>query len=135
MAASGTKKQRTKFEEDIKAPFVSLYSFSTTVAVGDWARFETLGDVARLFPDLVRQLGKRSLDAPIEAVRGFTAREVVLGGASMTLARKPKTRAESGLIVWYDEAGRRDRPCAVEFSFRYGKQEGGVRRANQPRGL
>jgi hypothetical protein len=123
MAAAGTRKQRTKFEEDIKAPFVSLYSFSTTVEVGDRARFETLRDVARLFPDLGRQLGKRSLDAPVEVVRGFTAREIVLGGASMTLARKPKTKAESGLIVWYDAAGRKDRPCAVEFSFRYGNRK------------
>jgi hypothetical protein len=35
---------RTKFEEDIKMPFVSLYSFSTTFKTGDGAILGELGD-------------------------------------------------------------------------------------------
>lgn len=123
MTPAGGRKARRKFEEDIKPPFTSLYSFSTTVQVGPKAAFDHIEDVARLFPDLATRLGRRALGAPLEVVRGFTAREVVLGGGSLTLTRKPKTEAECGLIVWYDEAGAATRPCAVEFSFRYGNRK------------
>jgi hypothetical protein len=41
----------------------------------------------------------------------------------LQLTRKPKTEAECGLIVWHDEAGAAGRPCAVEFSFRYGNKK------------
>jgi hypothetical protein len=40
--------------------------------------------------------------------------------------------AECGLIVWYDDNGARDKPVAVEFSYRYGNKDeeygGGVTR-------
>ena len=123
MTPAGGRRRRTKFEEDIKPPFTSLYSFSTTVQVGPKAAFDRLEDVARLFPDLATRLGRRAMGAPLEVVRGFTAREVVLGGGALRLTRKPKTEAECGLIVWYDEAGAPRRPCAVEFSFRYGNKK------------
>ena len=47
---------KTKFEEDIKAPLVSLYSFSTTVKIDVDAAFTKLRDVSRLFPDLAKRL-------------------------------------------------------------------------------
>jgi hypothetical protein len=49
---------RTKFEEDIKVPFISVYSFSTTIP-SPCDRFLTrLRDVGRAFPDLHNQLDR-----------------------------------------------------------------------------
>ena len=114
------KHARTKFEEDIKAPFVSLYSFSTTVRVGDGMSFSSVGDVARIFPDLCQQCETLGPEEPLELVNGFTARELVVGGGTMRIGRKPATEAECALIVWHPQQGRRTQPCAVEFSYRYG---------------
>jgi hypothetical protein len=122
MNARRGKNVRTKFEEDIKGPFVTLYSFSTTVQAGGRRTFARLDDVAQLFPDLAGRLERLSLDEPISVVKGFTAREVVLGGGELRLAEKAKATAESALIVWYDHGRGDDRPCAVEFSFRYGSK-------------
>lgn len=116
---------KTKFEEDIKAPFVSLYSFSTTVEVGADRAFGTLADVARLFPDLLKRVEPFDADRPLRAVNDFTAREVVLSGGTLHLGKSPKVEAETALIVWYDhgDEDRAERPVAVEFSFRYGDDE------------
>ena len=57
MSAKGEGRAH-QVEEDIKAPFQSLYSFSTTIEVDDERSFGSLKDVARLFPDM----GKRILD-------------------------------------------------------------------------
>jgi len=116
---------KTKFEEDIKAPFVSLYSFSTTVEVGRDRAFGTLADVARLFPDLVKRIEPFDASRPLRAVNDFTAREVVLSGGTLQVGKHPNVEAEAALIVWYDHADRNraERPVAVEFSFRYGNDE------------
>jgi hypothetical protein len=110
---------RTKFEEDIKPPFVSLYSFSTTLPVDGKKTFNQLKDVARLFPDVPDRLENFPHDEQLQRVGGFTARELVYGGAHVRMSRKPKTDAECALIVWYDHDGSQDKPCVVEFSFRY----------------
>jgi hypothetical protein len=124
MKASTGRKGRTKFEEDIKGPFLSLYSFSTTVAADDDETSWTLGKVSALFPDLGGKLERFRPSATLSAVRGFTAREVVVTGGRLQLGRTPKVEAESALIIWYDEASRRSKPVAVELSFRYGDQNG-----------
>jgi hypothetical protein len=46
-----------KFEEDIKAPFTSLYGFSTRGRVGRKSVPETLDAAYALFPDLPKRLG------------------------------------------------------------------------------
>jgi hypothetical protein len=120
--AAGAKGARTKFEEDIKAPFVSLYSFSTTVPTGASRGFGSLSDVARLFPDLVDRLPGSLDDARLTAVNGFTARELVVAGASLQLGKARKRAAECALIVWHDHRSRQERPVAVEFSYRYGNK-------------
>jgi hypothetical protein len=92
MAPTRPRDARTKFEEDIKVPFVSLYSFSTTVP--DPARtFRTLRDVARLFPDIPHRIGKVRDDEALAVVKGFTAHERVIVGASLRIGKSPRLAA------------------------------------------
>jgi hypothetical protein len=115
---SDPKGARTKFEEDIKAPFLSLYSFSTTVPLEKGPR--DLGDLVRQFPDIAERVEDFQKSQPLAAVNGFTARELVIEGGTIKIGKHPKVEAECALIVWYDRAGRKDMPVAVEFSYRYG---------------
>ena len=115
-------KAKTKFEEDIKAPFVSLYSFSTTVAID--AVFTKLRDVSRLFPDLNKRLDDPGDTESLRAVNNFTAREVVIDGATMRIGKTPNVDAEWALIVWYNAHGEEGKPVAVELSYRYGHKDG-----------
>jgi hypothetical protein len=55
--------------------------------------------------------------------------------AARPVERRKRRRgkdAECGLIVWYDDNGARDKPVAVELSYRYGNKDeeygGGVTR-------
>ena len=122
MDARRQKRAETKFEEDIKAPFISLYSFSTTVGIADKKPLKQMRHVVRLFPNIVERLDGFSDDEAIGAVNDFSARELVLTGGSMRIGKNPKTDAGCALIVWYNEGNRRDTPCAVEFSYRYGDE-------------
>jgi len=111
-----------KFEEDIKAPFVSLYSFSATAAVGKRQQPSDLRSLVKLFPSLSRRLDHPRGKLPLSAIGGFTARELVITGTTFQIGRGPKVEAECALIVWYDDDKPANRPQAVEFSFRYGNQ-------------
>jgi hypothetical protein len=122
MDAQDQKRAESKFEEDIKAPFISLYSFSTTVGLGDKKPLKQMRDVVRLFPKIAEKLDGFSDNETIGVVNDFTARELVLCGGNVRIGKNPKTDAECALIVWYHEGGRRDTPCAVEFSYRYGDE-------------
>src|SRR5262245_51173452 len=115
---------KTKFEEDIKAPFVSLYSFSTTVAIDASAAFTKLRDVSRLFPDLTKRLDNAGDTELLHAVRKFTAREIVIDGATTQIGKTPHVDAEWALIVWYNAHGEEGKPVAVELSYRYGDKDG-----------
>jgi hypothetical protein len=84
----------------------------------------TLGDLMHLFPDLSKRLGDVDRGLRLLEVRDFSARELVITGATVTLAAKSNVRAECALIVWYDENGSATEPAAVEFSFRYGNALG-----------
>jgi hypothetical protein len=108
---------KTKFEEDIKAPFVSLYSFSTSLPLDEVP--PDLGQLAHLFPDMAERVEGFRGSEPLAAVNGFTAHELVVEGGSLKVGKHPKVEAECALIVWYDHAGPKDRPVAVEFSYRY----------------
>jgi hypothetical protein len=114
----------TKFEEDIKAPFVSLYSFSSSGELGKKPVPSTLDDVSRLFPDLSKRIGEVDGRHGLSHVNGFTARELVITGATMTTGTKPKVECECALIVWYDQNASQTEPVAVEFSYRYGDTKG-----------
>ncbi len=129
MGANPPRDARTKFEEDIKAPFVSLYSFSTTVPVDPAKAFRALRDATRLFPDVPQRIGKVRDDEALGVVNGFTAHERVLVGASLTIGKTPRVKADCALIVWHDHDRRTATPVAVELSFRYGDKKeryGGV---------
>ena len=132
MDASGSTEARTKFEEDIKAPFLSLYSFSTRLPVGKEMAFKALGDLRLLFADVANKIDKFQDTTRLAPVNRFTARELVLAGANLQIGKTPRVDAECGLIVWYDDNGARDKPVAVEFSYRYGNKDeeygGGVTR-------
>jgi hypothetical protein len=134
MTAKISGKAETKFEEDIKAPFVSLHSFSTTVVISDSATFTKLGDVMRLFPDLADRIEGADRNQPLTIVNNFTAREVVLDGAMTQIGKTPKVTAEWALIVWYNQRRNNGKPVAVELSYRYGDKNeeyggGAARRA------
>lgn len=111
-----------KFEEDIKSPFVSLYSFSAKGELGKTPVPSTLDDVSRLFPDLSSRLGEVDGRLTLSPVNDFTARELVITGSTMRIGAK--ATAECGLIVWYDHRGSATEPVAVEFSYRYGNPKG-----------
>ena len=119
MDAADKKKGETKFEEDIKLPFIKLYSFSTKQPISDGKSLNKLNDPGKLYPDLKQQLKSYQGNESIEVVGDFTAREIVIEGADFQIGKKPKVKAECALIAWYDKAGKKDRPVVVEFSFKY----------------
>jgi hypothetical protein len=116
---------RTKFEEDIKAPFQGLYSHSTTQRIGGSKKLNRLNDPCQLFPGLPKQLDRYDADEAITPVGSRTVQELVLTGAHVQISDKRKVEADCALIVWYDAAGDRHRPDVVEFSFRYGDDDEG----------
>ena len=119
MNAADVDKGEPKFEEDIKLPFIKLYSFSTKQQIPDNKSLNKLNDPGELYPDLKQQLKSYQGSEPIEVVGDFTAREIVIEGADFQIGKKPKVEAECALIAWYNEAGKKDRPVVVEFSFKY----------------
>jgi hypothetical protein len=115
---------KTKFEEDIKAPFISLYSLSTRGRIGKKGIPSSLDDVSRLFPDLSKRLRKADGAAALSEVNAFTARELVITGPLLRIGMTPTIYLECALIVWYDHKGAENQPVAVEFSYRYGNAAG-----------
>jgi hypothetical protein len=120
MAAARQEDGKIKFEEDIKIPFTTLYSFSTTQPISRDKTLNCLDDLVSLYPGIKKRLGPVRGDEAIGVVGKFVAREEVLRGAAFRIGRKPKTDAECALIVWYVDARPEDKPVIVEFSFRYG---------------
>jgi len=114
---------KTKFEEDIKSPFVSLFSNSTKQSIGPEQEFDELGDIMKLYPGLEEKLTHQDKSAPIRRVGDFTAKELVITGADFQIGASPKAEAECALIVWYDDADPHEKPLLVEFSFRYGNDD------------
>jgi hypothetical protein len=140
MQPAGAAKAKTKFEEDIKAAkkasFISLYSFSTTVEVDEQVRWTAVRDVFQLFPDLDKRLERVKPADALKRVNNFTARELVIDGATIQIGKTPEVTAEWALIVWYKDGGSRTQPATVELSYRYGDKSeayggGATRRAVQ----
>ena len=126
MAAAASEGVKTKFEEDVKPPFVSVFSFSTTQPLMSGTALKQMSDVADLFPGLGEALADLPHDAPLVLVSDFVGREVVLEGAVVHLGSRD-VEAECALVVWYDEVGADTTPVVVEFSFKYGDEEGQYR--------
>lgn len=123
MNATDGDRAKTKFEEDIKKPFVSLYSFSTTLEIEQGRTFRRLRDIERVFPGIRERIRQLDPDEEVVTVNDFAARELVLKGASVKLGRTPEVRAECALILWYRNDRDPEQPVAVEFSYRYGDKD------------
>lgn len=124
LEAADAERGTSKFEEDIKPPFQSLYSLSTTQKIGNDKQLNRMNDPGRLYPGMPEQLDSYNEDEAITVVGNFAAREMVLTGADFQIGKGPKVEAECALIVWYDAQGAAQRPEVVEFSFKYGHPDG-----------
>lgn len=125
MSAADAESGKTKFEEDIKLPFRSLYSFSTKQPISDSKSLNKFNDINELYPDLENRLKSYQGNITIDVVNNLTAIEKVIGGADFQIGDTPKVEAECALVVWYKNVGKEDRidinntPIVVEFSFKY----------------
>ena len=97
-------------------------SFSTTIAVDDDITIQELEDVAKLYPGLADELDEFDRSAKLSLVRDFTARELVMKGASLLLGKR-EVEAECAMVVWHDDDDATTPPVAVEFSFKYGNND------------
>lgn len=115
--AMKSPKGKTKFEEDIKAPFLKLYSFSAGQKLAEDTKLKKLKHVIKLYPGLAEHFDGQLAEEPIEIVGNTTIHEIVIGEGHIVLSNEPAGKAECALIVWY---GADDtNPVIVEFSFRY----------------
>jgi hypothetical protein len=124
MSAAAARNAETKLEEDIKLPFVTFYSLSTTQGLPRDKTLNRLRDLGRSYPGLAKELKPFPKGANLRVVRNFVAEEIVVTGAAFQLRKNPRTDAECALIAWYDNKGERKKPVVVEFSFRYGNKRG-----------
>lgn len=123
--AKGLKHEQ-KFEEDIGVPFVSRFSSSSSVSLGEKHAFagdnlpETLADAGKLFP-VLRSLRRDDLKCEpktrLQIVNGLQAFERVFTGPVVHL---PQAAANVALILW--QKGKKGRLLTAEFSFRYGNK-------------
>ena len=130
MSAADANKGETKFEEDIKLPFISLYSFSTKQPISNSKSLNKLNDPGELYPDLKDKMQSYQENKTIHVVGNFTAIELVIEGADFQIGEDPKVEAECALVVWYENVGKEDKleiddkPAVVEFSFKYENEKG-----------
>lgn len=121
-----------KFEEDIKSPFITLYSFSSTVTVAATKGLKGLKDVIELYPGLDEELNKDEEKQKIISVSELSIFEIVVTGPKIIINDDTQEKAECAFIVWYDLNASDVEPVFVEFSFRYGsKKEKYSREASQ----
>jgi hypothetical protein len=118
MSASGQDAE-TKFEEDVKPPFASVFSFSTTAPVGPEDAFDTLRHVAELYPGLPDALDDLPEHVALELVGDFSARETVFVGGEVLLG-KHQVKADCAVVMWHDDDDPATPPVVVEFSYKYG---------------
>ncbi|MDF5707451.1 MAG: hypothetical protein PUP90_07135 [Nostoc sp. S4] len=109
---------KPKFEEDIKAPFGVLYSFSDTQKILITKKLNKMEDAANLYPDLVDKLSSFKEEENIRII-GVTICELVVKGAKFQIRQEPRLDSNCALIIWYQNDGDRNSPVAVEFSFKY----------------
>jgi hypothetical protein len=118
--AANDDDSETKLEEDIKPPFLKLYSYSTKQPIDDELRLENLGVVADLYPGLRHDLDGFDADLALKTVGGFTAREAVIDGGGLIIGKDEGEEAECALVVWHGEDD--DQPVVAEFSYKYGDE-------------
>ena len=114
----------TKFEEDIKAPFNVLYSFSTTKTINDNDVYKKLKHIKKHYPGFSLTDQEDNDEEKLVQVNEHLVRETVIAGPSIQLLDKPLTEAECALIIWYQGNSLSPNPVIIEFSFRYGDRKG-----------
>ena len=92
----------TKFEEDVKPPFVSVFSYSTTVKIDPDQEFGRVEQVVELFPGLADELRDADTGGNLTVVDDFCARELVLVGAEVLLGKRD-IDAECAMVIWHDD--------------------------------
>lgn len=115
------KRIKTKFEQDLKLPYKTLYSFSTTLEPREANTPKTMGELGTLFPALAKDMGGFNGDDDLVPVADFKARELVIGEPTFQVNESPRSKVECVLVVWYDhaDADGGESPILVEFSFKY----------------
>lgn len=116
-------KRKMKLEEDIKAPFIKLYSFSSGGLIAVEKQFKKIKDIAKLYPGLATQLNKYSEEEDIFLVHDSAILEIVITGSEIIICSDPPVNAECALIIWYKSKHIESDPVIVEFSFRYGNKK------------
>ena len=108
---------KTKFEEDVKPPFISVFSYSTTVLIDADQSFASIDEVVDLFPGHGDKLPDDA-KGDLAVVSDFCARELVLVGANVLLGKRD-IAAECAMVIWHDDDNDETPPVCVEFSFKY----------------
>lgn len=103
----------TKFEEDISAPFVSKYSYSTTESIGQGKNLNKMNDPIGLYPGLTTY--SFNANEPIGLVSNLIISEKVYKG---TWADLGNLNANFALTLWYDSPSS-TMPLVAEISFKY----------------
>ena len=105
---------KSKFEEDIAAPFISTYSSSTTQKIGKNKNLNKMDDPVGLYPGLKNEHFDESL--AINKVSHLTVSEYVYKNATADL---DSVDAEFSLTLWYNEAESKTQAIVAEISFKY----------------
>ena len=105
---------KSKFEEDISAPFISTYSSSTTQKIGKNKNLNKMDDPVGLYPGLKSEHFDESIG--INKVSHLTVSEYVYKNATADL---DSVDAEFSLTLWYNEAESNTQAIVAEISFKY----------------
>ena len=113
MQGNAGRNPTTKFEEDIGAPFISKYSYSTTQNIGQGKNLNKMNDPIGLYPGLTTY--NFNANAPIALVSNLTVSEKVYKGTWVDLGN---LNANFSLTLWYDSPNAMT-PLVAEISFKY----------------
>jgi hypothetical protein len=122
MDPKGDDEAESKFEEDVKPPFVSVFSYSTSVKIDADRDFGQVEKVMDLFPGLADELEDMDSSGDLAVVRDFCAQELVLVGATVLLGKRD-IEAECAMVIWHDDDDVETPPVCVEFSFKYENED------------
>lgn len=123
MLSKRTGKGEVKFEEDIKTPFIVLYSFSSTHVVKEDFVAKKFKQLRKLYLGLVSIFGNEIDEKEVFIVNGLHIHEKVVSLGEVVLSDEFPENAECALIVWYESKKGDANPGIVEFSFRYGSKK------------
>ncbi len=119
MGAADADKGDSKFEQDIKPPFDSVYSFSTKQKISADKAIDRMADPAKLYPDLSKRLQHFDADEALLPVAELTIFERVVSGGSFRFGESGHDSADCSLTLWYSSGGEQKKPLLAEFSFKH----------------